>query len=72
MVVPADEKLYCPYLYTGQEWCAKPEKWHPEYPPAAPILAGQHISECKHWENKADCWRLFHAEAPKKAKRQLT
>lgn len=70
--VPADEKLYCPYLYTGQKFCSKPEKWHPDYEPAAPVLAGQRISECKHWDDKADCWRLFDAGAPDDVKRQIS
>lgn len=72
MTVPADEKLYCPYLYTHQEWCAKPEKWHEDYPPAAPILAGAYISSCKHWGDKSDCWRRFHADAPADAKEQTS
>lgn len=72
MVVPADEGLYCPYLYTHQVWCAKPEKRHPDYEPAAPVLAGRYISSCKHWDSKAECWALFHANAPASAKEQVS
>jgi hypothetical protein len=72
MVVPADEKLYCPYLYTSQDWCARPEvpDWGGE--PRPPVLAGQYISSCKHWDDKATCWRLFHAEASSDAKEQVS
>lgn len=72
MAVPADESLYCPYLYTNQGWCAKPEPWHPDYPPAAPVSAGTYISNCKHWPYKADCWRMFHESAPDSAKEQTS
>jgi hypothetical protein len=72
MTVPADEKLYCPYLYTGQDFCSKPEQRYPDSPPSAPISAGSYISNCKHWENKADCWLIFHAEAPEDARRQVS
>lgn len=72
MSVPADEQLYCPYLYTHQGWCAKPEKWHPDYEPAAPVELGAYISDCKHWDDKADCWRLFHADAPATVKEQVS
>lgn len=70
--VPADEQLYCPFLYTGQEWCAKPEtpSWGGQ--PAAPLLAGSRISDCKHWLDKADCWRRFHEGAPAEVKEQIS
>lgn len=68
MTVPADENLYCPYLYTGQQWCARPDpKWG-----SAPITAGRYISDCPHWAEKADCWTKFHAEAPADQKRQAS
>ncbi len=77
MIVPADERLYCPFLYTGQAWCAKPESppWRAGEKPGprdTPLSAGQGIDACKHWDNKADCWALFHASAPKTAKRQVS
>ena len=72
MIVPADEKLYCPFLYTHQSWCAQPEvpEWGGE--PRAPIIAGAYISSCKRWDDKATCWRLFHADAPEEARRQVS
>lgn len=70
--VPADEQLYCPYLYTHQGWCAKPEPTTYSDQMEAPLLGGQRISDCKHWADKGDCWRLFHAEAPADVKRVLS
>jgi hypothetical protein len=72
MVVPADEQLYCPYLYTSQAWCARPEVLYPGSAPSAPLMLGSRISECKHWDDKAECWRRFHAEAPSEAKGQTS
>lgn len=77
MIVPADEQLYCPFLYTHQEWCAKPvtPSWRPGEPPGprdTPLLAGQRISSCPLWDDKADCWRLFHANAPADVKEQVS
>ncbi len=72
MIVPADEQLYCPYLYTHQDWCAQPEVLYEGCCPSAPVVIGSRISECKHWESKAECWRLFHANAPESARREVS
>lgn len=60
VIVPADEKLYCPYLYTHQDWCAHPrdpENNHNN----APMLWGR-IDECPYWIEKDECWKRFHAD----------
>lgn len=72
MTVPADERLYCPYLYTHQGFCSKPEPDGYSDRPRAPLLAGARISSCKHWDDKADCWRIFHASAPADVKEQAS
>lgn len=54
--VPADEKLYCPFLYTQQDWCAHPDpKWG-----GSPVGVGGLISECPLWNEKAECWQRYH------------
>jgi hypothetical protein len=61
-VVPGDEKLYCPYLYTHQAWCARPDSRG-----LAPLRLGTMISDCPYWDDKAACWERYHAtpDAPK-------
>lgn len=65
-VVPADEKLYCPFLYTYQRWCAHPDPRYPEYH-VAPMTVGGYVSDCPRWPEKAECWERYHAatDAPK-------
>lgn len=67
--VPPDEPLYCPYLFTGQEWCAFKEtksyttsdgEQHTYQ--TAPIGAGMFISSCPRWPDKAACWERYHAD----------
>lgn len=61
--VPADEKLYCPFLYTHQDWCAHPDpKWGG--PPFAAV--GRMIPDCPLWPQKAECWQRYHeaSDAP--------
>jgi hypothetical protein len=70
--VPADEQMYCPYLYTGQKWCAQPVVSKYTNRLEAPLLAGDDIKNCRHWDDKAECWRLFHANAPENARRQVS
>lgn len=72
VTVPADEAYYCPFLYTSQGWCAKPEPDGYSDKPRAPLLAGASISSCKHWASKAECWRLFHDNAPESIRRQTS
>lgn len=63
VVVPADEKLYCPFLYTNQKWCAHPDpKWG-----GMPGGIGSWVSDCPLWSQKAECWERYHAaeDAPK-------
>lgn len=57
--VPADELLYCPYLYTHQEWCAHPVR--DGVRGSAPLRAGDVISACRYWSTKAECWAQFRA-----------
>lgn len=57
-VVPADEQLYCPYLYTNQDWCAQRPGQHHD----SPLGAGDWISDCPFWSEKAECWRAYHAD----------
>lgn len=76
MAIPADEQLYCPYLYTGQEWCAftktrsytRQDGTRHSYE-SAPPQAGEMISDCPRWPEKAACWERYHADphAPKVA-----
>jgi hypothetical protein len=67
MTVPADEKLYCPWNYVTQEWCA-----HPDKNGRAPFPFGLTATSCPYWEAKAECWERFHAEAPARVRRQVS
>lgn len=57
MVVPADEELYCPMLYTNQSYCA----FKDENGSARPGI-GRRISDCEYWPVKAACWTKYHAD----------
>lgn len=57
-VIPADERLYCPMLYTHQEYCA----FRDEHGSARPGI-GQRISDCEMWKVKEACWVKFHADS---------
>ena len=62
VVVPADEKLYCPFLYTNQKWCAFPEENG-----RPPVQLGRSIDSCLYWTRKSRCWEQYHKDvnAPK-------
>jgi urease gamma subunit len=57
MDVPADERLYCPMVYTNQEYCA----FRTEDGDARPGI-GQRIADCEYWHVKAACWVRYHAD----------
>jgi len=67
MTVPADEKLYCPWNYTTQAYCA-----HRDADGYAPFPLGAQATSCSYWPDKADCWRIFHSEAGADVKRQVS
>jgi len=69
VAIPPDEPLYCPYLYTSQEWCAFKETRSYTTPngkshsyQTAPIGAGMDISACPRWPETAECWKRYHAD----------
>jgi hypothetical protein len=56
-IIPADETLYCPFLYTNQKYCARrDDKGN------TPVGFGSNISSCRYWDHKATCWAKFHEE----------
>jgi len=56
------EDLHCPYMHTNQNMQLSDHEAHAVYEEycMAQGLWGCLVSDCKRFENKAECWRRYH------------